>query len=110
MMRENFNKLNDDIKLSQLSCTQKTNTQILSDWGIQGKLRTAPRIESVNWIAPNAPTIKVNTDGASKGNPGLAGIGSTFRVHNGDFLLTYCRAVVVTTSYWDECLAIIEAA
>ncbi|KAF9612588.1 hypothetical protein IFM89_002184 [Coptis chinensis] len=42
------------------------DTQILSDWGIQGKLRTAPRIESVNWVAPNAPTIKVNTDGASR--------------------------------------------
>ncbi|KAF9617876.1 hypothetical protein IFM89_039095 [Coptis chinensis] len=36
------------------------------DWGIQGKLITAPRIESVKWVAPNAPTIKVNTDGASR--------------------------------------------
>ncbi|KAF9610990.1 hypothetical protein IFM89_026270 [Coptis chinensis] len=60
------------------------DTQILSDWGIQGKLRTCSRIESVNWVAPNAPTIKVNTDGASRG-------------------------VGVTTSSWAECLAIIEA-
>ncbi|KAF9610604.1 hypothetical protein IFM89_023492 [Coptis chinensis] len=64
------------------------DTQILSDWGIQGKLRTAPRIESVNWVAPNAPTIKVNTDGASRGNRDLPGL-DLLRRSSGDFLLTY---------------------
>ncbi|KAF9613764.1 hypothetical protein IFM89_011488 [Coptis chinensis] len=73
-MRGNFNKLNDAIKLShhkkpdilkclrqvrrQIHCSShlskavmySEDTQILSDWGIQGKLRTAPQIESVNGL------------------------------------------------------------
>ncbi|KAF9590106.1 hypothetical protein IFM89_030854 [Coptis chinensis] len=54
------------------------------------------------------PTTKINTYGASRGNPGNAGIGATYRNCNGDFLLVYHRHIGVSTSYCAECLAIVE--
>ena len=37
-----------------------------------------PRI--IKWIVPSEPFIKLNTDGSSLGNPGLAGAGGILHV------------------------------
>jgi len=39
------------------------------------------------WSPPSLPFIKLNFDGASKGNPGTAGYGAVFRDHLGHILL-----------------------
>ncbi|KAH9301662.1 hypothetical protein KI387_013245, partial [Taxus chinensis] len=43
----------------------------------------------VNWIRPLGNTIKINFDGASKGNPGQAGGGGILRNSEGDWLFVY---------------------
>ncbi|KAF1894130.1 hypothetical protein Lal_00004049, partial [Lupinus albus] len=48
--------------------------------------RGAPLIKEVVWFAPMPGWIKINSDGAAKGASGLAGGGSIFRDHNGDYL------------------------
>jgi ribonuclease HI len=40
-----------------------------------------------SWSPPSIPFIKLNFDGASKGNPGAAGYGAVFRDHLGHILL-----------------------
>ncbi|GLT73840.1 hypothetical protein SLA2020_456720 [Shorea laevis] len=42
--------------------------------------------------------VKLNTDGSSLGNPGLARAGGVFRDHVGNWILGYSRNVLFTTS------------
>ncbi|KAF1861219.1 hypothetical protein Lal_00036221 [Lupinus albus] len=51
-----------------------------------GCRRLKIKIKEVIWLAPLPNWIKINSDGATKGAPGLAGGGSIFRDHNGDYL------------------------
>lgn len=43
-------------------------------------------VRLVGWVAPLAGWIKVNTDGASRGNPGLATAGGVLRDGEGNWL------------------------
>ncbi|KAH9291439.1 hypothetical protein KI387_043370, partial [Taxus chinensis] len=45
--------------------------------------------KNVYWIRPMGNTIKINFDGASKGNPGQAGGGGILRNSEGDWLFVY---------------------
>ncbi|KAF9594450.1 hypothetical protein IFM89_031052 [Coptis chinensis] len=58
---------------------------------------------------PVGDCIKINTDRAAKGNPGPAGVGSTFRDSSGRFLLVYNRNIDNTTNYIAACSAILES-
>ncbi|KAF6155813.1 hypothetical protein GIB67_039144 [Kingdonia uniflora] len=61
------------------------NSQI--DIGILNKLqvhfrrRKTPRIRSCTWEIPWYEVVKINCDGSSLGNRGIAGSGSVFRTH-----------------------------
>eukprot|EP00253_Pinus_taeda_P025694 PITA_25694 len=46
--------------------------------------------KKVSWTAPPKLSFKLNFDGASKGNPGIAGFGRIFRNDKGLPLLIYC--------------------
>ena len=48
---------------------------------------TPPRI--VLWQRPDSGWTKLNTDGASKGNPGPAGAGGIFRDNHGNPILAF---------------------
>ena len=67
---------------------------ILNEWDIQAirdfpfQTKAARRISesSETWTCPPKGIIKMNFDGASKGNPGRAGFGGCFRNYKGDLL------------------------
>ena len=48
---------------------------ILHRFGLQGRPSKAPVIKSVVWSPPPPGWIKVNTDGAAMGSPGVGGWG-----------------------------------
>ncbi|GLT87976.1 hypothetical protein SLE2022_060240 [Rubroshorea leprosula] len=50
------------------------------------------------WSKPSLGCIKLNTDGASEGNPGPAGAGGVFRDHLGNFIIGFSRKVGFATS------------
>ena len=52
---------------------------ILRRFGLQGRPSKAPVIKSVVWSPPAPGWIKVNTDGAALGSPGVGGCGGIFR-------------------------------
>src|SRR3954466_2847479 len=62
-----------------------------------------------NWLfgkKPSSKVIKLNIDGASKGNPGEAGIGGLFRNYNGDFIMGFASYLGTSTSIIAEAKAI----
>ncbi|KAF9623904.1 hypothetical protein IFM89_006250 [Coptis chinensis] len=73
--------------------------RIMTSWNLLVLLPKAPRIRKCWWTSPTEHTVKINCDGSAIGNPGPAGIGSTFRVASGDFLLVMWRKIGVNTNY-----------
>ncbi|KAF9590775.1 hypothetical protein IFM89_038302 [Coptis chinensis] len=95
--------------ISAHSFHRMEDMKIMKAWNLLVLLPKAPRIIPCWWTPPFVNTVKINCDGSSLGNPGSAGIGSTFRVASGDFLLVMWRKIGVNTNYMDECLAIVES-
>jgi ribonuclease HI len=60
----------------------------------------------VKWATPPLGWFKLNTDGSSLGNPGLAGGGGVIRNHLGDWVGGYSRAIGHTTSVQAELRAL----
>uniref|UniRef100_A0A2N9GQQ4 RNase H type-1 domain-containing protein n=1 Tax=Fagus sylvatica TaxID=28930 RepID=A0A2N9GQQ4_FAGSY len=60
----------------------------------------------VKWVSPPLGWFKLNTDGSSLGNPGLAGSGRVIRNHVGDWVGGFSRAIGVTTSVQAELRAL----
>lgn len=54
--------------------------------------------------------VKANTDGASQGSPGLAGVGISFRDRTGTFLYVKARGLGEAKTFCSVCVAIILAA
>eukprot|EP00253_Pinus_taeda_P036043 PITA_36043 len=52
-----------------------------------------PRTEQQGWHMPPTGFLKLNFDGASRGNPGPAGIGGVIRNHKGEILYIYSPAL-----------------
>jgi len=52
-----------------------------------------PRMGPIGWSRPPVGFLKLNFDGASRGNPGLAGIGGVIRNHEGEILHIYSKAL-----------------
>ena len=60
----------------------------------------------MKWSSPPLGWFKLNTDGASLGNPGLAGSGRVIRNHIGDWVGGFSRAIGITTSVQTELRAL----
>uniref|UniRef100_A0A2N9FE83 CCHC-type domain-containing protein n=1 Tax=Fagus sylvatica TaxID=28930 RepID=A0A2N9FE83_FAGSY len=60
----------------------------------------------IKWKPPDLGWAKLNTDGASLGNPGIAGGGGLIRDSNGDWVGGFARAIGVTTSVQAELRAL----
>ncbi|KAL6143356.1 hypothetical protein ACLB2K_054051 [Fragaria x ananassa] len=83
------------------------DSKVLSSMGVIPVLKrlSAPRI--VLWHPPLIPWLKLNTDGFSKGNPGLAGCGGVFRDSFGRFIGGYCQGLGAQTAFFAELMAVI---
>ncbi|KAF6159579.1 hypothetical protein GIB67_010001, partial [Kingdonia uniflora] len=65
-------------------------------------------VKSCYWELPRIGEIKINTDGAAKGNPGKGGIGCIYRDCNGNVLGTLAKGPGLVSNFMDECEAIIH--
>ena len=66
--------------------------------GLENKHHTHQTTIRVKWIAPLMNWYKVNSNGSSLGNPGLAGEGGLIRNDRGEWIRGYVRAIGSTTS------------
>ncbi|KAI3443768.1 hypothetical protein Pfo_000433 [Paulownia fortunei] len=66
------------------------------------------RITPITWLEPAQGWIKLNSDGASKGNPGIAGAGGLLRNWNGDVLVAFYEAIGVQTNSVAELHAVLR--
>jgi hypothetical protein len=60
----------------------------------------------IKWSPPPLGWFKLNTDGSSLGNPGMAGGGGVIRNHFGDWVGGFSRAIGFTTSVQAELRAL----
>ncbi|KAF5187370.1 hypothetical protein FRX31_023043 [Thalictrum thalictroides] len=81
---------------------------ILARWGLAARVEELKLRKECKWYPPEALVIKINCDGASKGNPGQAGLGCVFRDCHGFFLLVKAKGIGFATNYEAECGAIME--
>ena len=52
----------------------------------------------VGWKPPPFGFFKLNTDGSTRGNPGLASAGDLIRDHNGMWIDSFCKNIGFTYS------------
>lgn len=67
------------------------------------------KVDRVLWEFPSAGGLTVNTDGASRGNPGRSAIGYCIRDEQGDIVLAVGKEIQETTNTVAEAVAIVEA-
>jgi ribonuclease HI len=60
----------------------------------------------IKWVSPPLGWFKLNTDGSSLGNPGMAGGGEVIRNHIGEWVGGFSRAIGATTSVQAELRAL----
>ncbi|KAF5197333.1 Cysteine protease [Thalictrum thalictroides] len=56
---------------------------IMKQLGLQTRIKPPPKVIECYWSLPPRGWLKVNTDGASKGNPGITGWGAVLRKDDG---------------------------
>ncbi|XP_075097373.1 uncharacterized protein LOC142174882 [Nicotiana tabacum] len=64
------------------------------------------KVTKVMWEFPSAGWLKVNTDGASRGNPGRSSIGFCIRNENGDIVKSVGKEIEETTNTVAEAKAV----
>ena len=64
-------------------------------------------VKQVRWEKPCSGWLKLNTDGASMGNPGLAGGGGLLRDEDGSWIGGFARKIGISSSFTTELWAII---
>ncbi|KAL0014756.1 hypothetical protein SO802_001825 [Lithocarpus litseifolius] len=65
-------------------------------------LELTPLEFTTRWERPTSGWVKLNTDGSSLGNPGLAGSGGVIRDEEGNWLMGFARNIGITTSFQVE--------
>ncbi|GAU51630.1 hypothetical protein TSUD_414540 [Trifolium subterraneum] len=82
---------------------------ILKHFNVTTHHPKTPVIKEIIWQPPLFNWIKCNIDGASKGNPGLAGCGGVFRNHVADLLHCIAEPLGIASSYHAELCAVMSA-
>lgn len=63
-----------------------------------GGISSLPSSQISKWQCPPEGSLKLNFDGASRGNPGTAGIGGALRNQAGEIIHIFCRALGESTN------------
>lgn len=63
-------------------------------------------VRPIRWSKPVAGWLKLNTDGSSLGNPGLARGGGLIRNEEGGWVVRFARKIGITTSFLAELWAL----
>jgi hypothetical protein len=98
------------LKISRFKLPETT---IFINWNLGPCLNQKPQVKKIDkawirdfWRPPQKGFIKLNFDGASKGNPGPAGAGGVFRNHKGEPLLFFATNLGITSNnaveWWDS--------
>ncbi|KAL0000416.1 hypothetical protein SO802_014197 [Lithocarpus litseifolius] len=66
------------------------------------KVATNWIVKHIRWERPTSGWVKLNTDGSSLGNPGMAGSGGVIRDEEGNWLVGFARNIGITTSFQAE--------
>ncbi|XP_060171020.1 uncharacterized protein LOC132602004 [Lycium barbarum] len=77
-------------------------------WDQVETIKQAIDIKVVRWAKPNHLTMKLNTDGCCKGNPGEAAGGGILRGSNGQLVMAFHSYFGTTSNNVAECLAILK--
>lgn len=80
---------------------------IRKKFNISPHLNKIPKIIEVYWLPPHHQWVKLNTDGLSKGNSGVAAIGGIFRNFKGYVLGCYSQNIGHKSSFDAEMQAFI---
>ena len=81
--------------------------EALRVWGIHTTLTTIrTSVHFVMWAPPQLGHLKLNVDGASRGNPGQAGGGGLLRDHRGRIIFAFSLFYDVQTNTAAEAMAI----
>ncbi|KAL0285321.1 UNVERIFIED_CONTAM: putative ribonuclease H protein [Sesamum radiatum] len=68
-----------------------------------------PKLKIVKWTKPEAGWIKINTDGASKGNPGVAGAGGIARNEEGAVIFAFYETLGEANNSFAEVFGLFKA-
>ena len=82
---------------------------ILRRIGILGRPSKAPKIIEVRWQTPSIFQVKINTDGAARGSPGVVGFGGIFRDHLGHVLGCFAGSLGIAYALEVELHAVVHA-
>ncbi|XP_004296004.1 PREDICTED: putative ribonuclease H protein At1g65750-like [Fragaria vesca subsp. vesca] len=83
------------------------DSKVLSSMGVILVLKCQSALRIVLWHPPLIPWLKLNTNGFSKGNPGLAGCGGVFRDSFGRLIGGYCQGLGTQTTFFVELMTVI---
>ncbi|KAF6151285.1 hypothetical protein GIB67_020607 [Kingdonia uniflora] len=88
--------------------SNQSDLGILRSLGVPLHPSKSTLIKSCSWELPRKGKIKINTDGAARGNPGKGGIGCIFRDCKGNVPGTLAKGLGLVTNYTAEYKAIIH--
>ncbi|KAF5465134.1 hypothetical protein F2P56_015165, partial [Juglans regia] len=78
---------------------------LVSFWQVPIKQQ---QIDYIAWSKPEQGCVKLNTDGSSLGNPGVAGAGGVIWDMHGNMLLAFSKNIGYGTSNYAELRALVE--
>lgn len=82
---------------------------ILHCCGIKGRAPKAPLIVEVQWIPPDLEWIKMNTDVAANGSPGMASCGGIFWTYRGFCKGCFKHPVGIAFAFEAELMGVMSA-
>ncbi|XP_058080640.1 uncharacterized protein LOC131228795 [Magnolia sinica] len=73
---------------------------------ISAHLRVFHATQVVHWKRPSPGWVKLNVDGSSRGNPGMAGSGGVYKGENGDLRFAFSASYGMASNTWAELRAV----
>ncbi|KAK4382455.1 putative ribonuclease H protein [Sesamum angolense] len=87
----------------------KGDKYLASSMGFSVKIQHKIKVLKVNWDKPERGWVKINTDGASKGNPGISGAGGIVRNEEGVAILAFYEFIGQATNMFSEVFGLYKA-